>query len=218
MRDRNHKAVSREVIAELMLAKTVLEEKNEIIDEKDRIIRELYSKEKELETELVSFKREIESAKAILRRYVRLNKTEHDKSPQSGIQKVIADVVAIAADYQSCISSAHGRSLDINGSLAGRLMTLFVESYDLEVLDGAPKEIDPKIHQVVEVIEDKHGESSFVQLSKGYRIGKKVIRPMGLKVLKGTKETNQQQGATLRFTSPRLEMRPDSYSDPDEVA
>jgi molecular chaperone GrpE (heat shock protein) len=211
MKHRNQKAVSREVIAELMLAKTVLEEKNEIIDQKDRIIRELYSKEKDLELELATFKNEIESAKGMLRRYVDLNKTEHGKILQSGTQKVIADVVAITADYADSLPAVTGRGPEIDGSLAARLIDLFVEKYDLEVLDGVPEAIDPKIHQVIEVSEDPCAEPALVQLSKGYKIGRKVIRPLRLKACR-------QADATLRFYSPRISIWPGGCSDPDEVA
>ena len=90
--------------AEMMLVKTVLEEKNELLDQKDRIIQELRNRQRQLETEL-ELKDELDQT------------TLREEALQEGIRLVVAEVVALASQYET-----GGQVLD--KSLASRLIQL----------------------------------------------------------------------------------------------
>jgi molecular chaperone GrpE (heat shock protein) len=158
-------------VVEMMLAKSVLEEKNELLEGKERIIVELRSKANALEAELETVRDELERRAAEL-------SVIRKASRQEGILSVVEEVVRIAADY-------HSRDGGESIKLACRLFRVFHERYGLEVLESVADGIDPEIHRVVELDYDPEGDSSIQVLSKGYQIAGRVIRPMLVKVIRG---------------------------------
>ena len=151
-------------IVEIMLAKAVLEEKNELLDKKERLIGELRSKQKELESELEQCKAEMS--------------VTHKTGLQEGIHSIVEEVVRIAADYDS-------QDGGVSSNLASRLIRIFHERYGLEVLEGVPNGIDPEIHRVIELNHNPEVDSSIQVLSRGFKIAGKVIRPVLVKVIRG---------------------------------
>jgi molecular chaperone GrpE (heat shock protein) len=172
-----HGETSRELIGEMMLAKTVLEEKNQIIDRKDRTIRGLLSELEALKQELQNSARQLDGVR----------KSAH----QQGMRTAIEDIICLVACYQD-------PGAGVENMLAARLIMLFKEKYGLEVLENAPVTIDPEIHQVIEVEQAADGGSSIQVISKGFRIAGKLIRPMRVKVIKG-KEGTQLRRVELRM-------------------
>ena len=183
------KESSQALIGEMMLAKTVLEEKNELLDQKDQRIRELRSRQKQIETELEELKGEVE-------RLDGERTAITAKAEQEGMRRVIAEVVQLASEYE-----AGSQALD--RSLSSRLIRLFRERYKLEVIAGTPERIDPDCHQVIEVLEGTvvEGKSEITVLARGYRLGGKTIKPALVRVIRGN------EGDRLPFGSgvPRME-------------
>ena len=57
-----------------------------------------------------------------------------------------------------------------------------MNGYGLEIIDGPADEVDPKIHQVVEVANGEKGD--VVMLARGYKVGEKILSPMKVRVIK----------------------------------
>jgi molecular chaperone GrpE (heat shock protein) len=159
-----------ELIGEMMLAKTVLEEKNELIDRKDDLIQEYRARENELRRELEMVRSELERC-----RDERANLREAAR--HEGARGVVEEVVRVAADYDGCEDSAAA-------DLTRRLITLFQHDYGLEILAAVPARIDPAIHRVVEVGFQREEKQSIQILARGYRLDQRVLRPMLLRVLR----------------------------------
>lgn len=168
------RTISDKAIGELMLARTVLEEKHELIDRKDQIIRELMQKNRDIETEL-------EEVKGVLSDMEEMEKNNEVDSYNSGIEAVIGDIIHNLAQYETvCNIKSESNEMKM---LIDSIFHLLKERYGLEIIDGAPAEIDPELHQVIEVSAGQGDGREIIQLSKGYRIGKKILSPMKLKVM-----------------------------------
>ncbi len=162
---------SRELIGEMMLAKSVLEEKSELLDQKEKVILQLRSWNRQLEEELEEMRAELEHCAQELER-------SREAARREGILGVVEQVVCLAADYEAQEPGADRR-------LAGRLIRLFQERYGLEVLNSAPGGIDPQIHQVIVAEHGLQDGCSIQVLRKGFRLDGKVIRPVLVKVVEG---------------------------------
>ncbi len=168
------KTISDKAIGELMFARTALEEKHELIDNKDRIIRELMQKNRDIEADL-------KEVKAVLSDMEEMEKSNEENSYNRGIEAVIGDILHILVRYEA-VCNTKSKSNEMKMLIEG-IFNLLEKQYGLEIMDGAPAEIDPEIHQVIEVIAGKGKGRKIIQLSKGYRIGKKILSPMKLKVI-----------------------------------
>jgi hypothetical protein len=107
----------------MMLAKSVLEEKSELLDRKEFLIRQLRSHNQRLEAELEELRGQSSRREGELERGL-------ERARREGIRDVVEAVVCLAADYE-------GQEAGMNGSLAARLVRLLDERYALEVLSGA---------------------------------------------------------------------------------
>jgi hypothetical protein len=145
-------------IGELMLAKTVIEEKNVLLDQKDKQIRRLRSREQTLESRLAEAEELLEGLE-----------TEKAEAYGRGRREAVAEVVRLAAEYAQCGQEG-------SGALAGRLIALFREKYGLQVIDRVASRIDPEVHQVLEVV--RAGQSPGAEVvSRGYSMEGRLIRP-----------------------------------------
>jgi molecular chaperone GrpE (heat shock protein) len=151
-----------ELIAEMMLAKTVLEEKNELLERQERTIRELKDTLLRLQEDLQALRAE----RAAWR----------ESGRQEGSLEVVAEAARLAGEHL-------GREEDRWG-LASRLMRHFEERYGLQVIDQAAS-LDPELHQVVEVVESPGQDSSVQILAPGFRLGGRTIQPALVRVLRG---------------------------------
>ena len=68
--------------------------------------------------------------------------------------------------------------------LVENILGLFVKEYGLEIIDGPADEVDPEIHQVVEVVTRDEESAGIVRLARGYKVGEKILYPMKVKVIK----------------------------------
>lgn len=163
------------LIGEMMLAKTMLEEKNELLDLKDRTIRELQTRYKQLRSELAETRQEHED-------FARETEAIRDTAYDEGRREAISEVVRLAADYERTAASPESGI-----HLFSRLIRLFREKYGLEVIEAAPERIDPEVHRVIEVVrEPESGVSRLQVLAKGYRVDGKLVRPALVKVFEGS--------------------------------
>jgi molecular chaperone GrpE (heat shock protein) len=168
----NEKKPQAELIAEMMLAKTVLEEKNELLAREERTIRKLRDAVRRLEEDLKSLQAE---------------KTRwREGGRQEGCAQVVAEVARLAGEHL-------GREGDRWG-LASRLLRHFAERYGLELIDGAAEAVDPERHQVIEVAEDPRQKSGVQILALGFRLQGKTIQPALVRVIKGRGTRNPPGG------------------------
>ena len=206
-----HKNIPKKILSELMLAKMTLEEKNELIEEKNRQILELRSRE----IDLIS---EMEFSKKSLHKYTKEINRERNKAQQLGIQKVIEDIISILANYEFGLSLGSEFTTDINIKLSERLIGMLKEWYGVEIIDELPERIDPEIHQVIEVVDDPNMDSKIIRLSKGYRIGERVIRPMKVKVIKGKNDSNLKKNISSNLKLFTINSDYTTYDGPKGVA
>ena len=155
------------------IAGKVLEQKNETIDLKDRMIVDLLQKTRALE-------RELEEATRTLPVSEKTEGAAEEKGYRRGIENVIEDVVSLVSKYEKDSGGT--------GPLAEKILGLLTDRYGLEVLEEQPTEIDPRIHQVIDVQGAKGGVERYVLVSKGYRIGARLLMPVKLRVIEGGKE------------------------------
>jgi len=149
-------------IGEMMLAKTVLEEKNEALEDKDRQIRELVGTVRRLTEEAAALRAEAQAEER--RREEGLHSARLE-----GRCAVVEDVVGLLSDWG-----------DEEPALAARLLALLREQHGLEVIDRVQGRIDPRLHRVLEV--DRHSAPGSQVLAHGYRLGQRVLRPAFVKV------------------------------------
>jgi molecular chaperone GrpE (heat shock protein) len=166
------KSLSEEAIAELMLARSALEQKNETIDAREAVIRDLLRKNRALERELDQMNRAVPAA-------------EHPRERGSA-EGVIEDIVRLLVKYERVpAATALETHTPAIAGLGAEIVELLKDRLGLEVIEGAPAEIDPHIHRVIEVTKSPENRERAVPLSKGYRLGKKVISPMDIRVIEG---------------------------------
>ncbi len=142
-------------IGEMMLAKTVLEEKNELLEAKDRLVRELSTRLKQLAEELESSSR----AQAEARQSAYLE----------GAGQVVEEVVEVLADWGP-----------EEPRLASRLLAVLREKHGLEVIERVHGRLDPRLHRVLEV--SRETKAGTEVLAKGFRLGVRVLRPALVRV------------------------------------
>lgn len=186
MRDRqSQKQMSQILTGELMLAKSVIEEKNETLDQKDQTIRELATRARNLEIDN-------DELRLALSRSTRQAEMLRAEERGKALSTVISDIVRIAADYED----VHGSS---STGLASRLFGLLQEKYDLRVIAEPPKSVNPHLHHVVEVDHSGAMDGSIEVLSNGYRLGETVIRPALVKVVLGVQAGDGTAASENRF-------------------
>lgn len=152
------------LIGEMMLAKTVLEEKNEILDRKDERIRELSSRERRLESELAEMREQLEAA-------ARGNDQEREAAYRRGIRKVAAEVALLALDGE-----------DGSGGLSVRLIRLLERDYGMEIIDRVALPVDPRVHHVIEVVQSHEAVPHAEVLAKGIVLNGTPVRPALVRV------------------------------------
>lgn len=156
---------------ELMLAKSVIEDKNELIDRKDAKIREL-------QTRLQATEKDNEELQLALSRVMRRDEMLKAEERADVLNDVISEVVRVAASYEDL----HGSS---SSGLAAKIFALFEDKYDLRVIEAPAHSVDPALHHVVEVDHAGDQNGSIEILANGYRLGENVIRPALVKVILG---------------------------------
>jgi len=171
------KSFSENAIEELMLVKTALEEKNELIDQKDHLIRELYTIIENLEEKNNYQKNKLKQTEKNLDQ-------EKQKAWEQGVESVIIDIINLITKYER--KSLFNKELDEVIPI-GKIISLLKERYGLQVLEEPKQEIDPRFHKIVEINKSKCDAMEYAVLANGYKIGKRIIKPVQLKVIQGDK-------------------------------
>jgi len=149
-------------IDEMMLAKTVLEEKNELLEAKDRQLRELSTRLRQRAVEIEELRNELQSS----------SQTQAEVGQRAyleGAGKVVEEVVDILADWGP-----------EEPKLASRLLAVLREKHGLEVIERIHGRLDPQIHRVLEVLREPKAGTEV--LAKGFRLGARVLRPALVRV------------------------------------
>jgi molecular chaperone GrpE (heat shock protein) len=175
------RVADKSLIGEMMIAKTVIEEKNELLDRKDRTIRELETRLQQLQTGALASQQELERCWAD-------TEAAREEALKKGRMEAIGEVVGLAADYEY---DGHRSGTCLN--LASRLIQMFREKYGLQVIDTVSENVDPGLHRVIEVVHSSaENEPGLKVLAKGYHVNGKVIRPALIKVIE---EPTEPEGA-----------------------
>ncbi len=151
-----------ELIGEMMLAKTVLEEKNELLARQERTIRDLKQTVLQLQEDLKAFQAE--------------RAEWRESGNREGRLEVVAEAARLAGEHLGLEDDPWG--------LASRLLRYFGERYGLQLIDRA-EGVDPELHQVVEVLESPEQESSVQVLVRGFRLGGRTVQPALVRVIRG---------------------------------
>lgn len=149
-------------IGEMMLAKTVLEEKNDLLEAKDRLVIELSTRLKQLTGELEELRNELESSS-------RSQAGVRQSAYLEGAGQVVEGVVEVLADWGP-----------EEPRLASRLLALLREKHGLEVIDRVQGRLDPQLHRVLEVSQETKAGTEV--LANGFRLGLRVLRPALVRV------------------------------------
>lgn len=161
-------ADSEATIGEMMFARSVIDEKNELIDQKDTVIRELASK-------LHGAERHLDELQAALMETRREESLIRSEEREKVLVRIVSDVVREVATVEPLAREG-------DGSLAARLVDLLQSSYGLSLIDEAPEFIDPSLHQVVDVDNSESNRGEIEILFPGYRLGDTVLRPALVRV------------------------------------
>jgi molecular chaperone GrpE (heat shock protein) len=180
------KRIKGDAIEDLMLAKMALEEKSEIIEQKDQRIVELLESIRNLESEYNRMKIELSEVK-------KHKDFTVSRTFNHGVTAVIEEIMRILTNYERCAKneSYAGRKCT-EANLVENILHTFSDKYGLEILDDVQEEIDPNVHQVINVDDSQEGQSRVVQLSKGYKLFGRLIEPTQLIVLNGNKKENEK--------------------------
>lgn len=192
-----HGIMSEEAIGELMLAKTALEEKYELINEKDRTIKELLQKSRNIEERL----KEVEE---LLSEAELQNQKSENLAFERGVEAVIKDLLSIITQYERINNQLSDDAEEIEP--LNRILRSLETRYGLERIDGQPEKIDPEIHRVIDVIHDDVDKEQIILLSSGYRLNGKVLLPVKLRVITGGKGNNSCITAHSNSTKGKLRL------------
>lgn len=171
---------SEEAIAEIMIARSALEQKNETLDRKDALIGDLLRRNRELERRLEEERRASpEGASA--------GETGLEAPPggREGVEDLIGEIVRLLVRHERVPSEGVGEEVSASGGFEAEIVQLLRDRWGLAVIEEEPVAIDPLIHRVVEVVKGPGGGGRAVSLSKGYRLGKKILAPMKIRVFEG---------------------------------
>lgn len=166
-----------------MFARSVIEEKNELIDQKDSTIRELASKLRGAEGHL----NELQAALTEMKHEEELVRSDEH---QRVLARVLADVVLEVSAVESLAPGS-------DRSLGDRIIDMLRRRYGMQLIDDVPEYIDPRLHQVVDVDHSDGRKGAIEILSPGYRMGEVVLRPALVRVTLGVRSAAKASGCTL---------------------
>ena len=168
--------ISDNAIEELMLAKTALEEKNALLEEDRRQIRDLIRKNRTIERAQNMLKNTLTEAQNRVQ-------TARTEALKEGMESVIRDLVQMLFKYEKLTDS---RSVPVHD-----LLEMLKKKYGLAVIGEPVEAVDPELHEVIEVVQGHDVEPKIILVEKGFRIGKNVLKPAIVKVIKGSKTVQQ---------------------------
>jgi len=180
-------SLNEEDIQELLSVKQECEEKDQIIEEKNKLL---------LEYEDLLKRRQAE-----LENYTKRMKRDFDESKKYATAELLLDILNGIDNFERAIDSAKS-SEDFDALLEGivitetQLKSVLEKKYGVIVIDDVGKEFDPNIHDAVMMEEsDKFAEDTVIEnLQKGYRMYDRIIRHAKVKVAKAVSSPDEQEG------------------------
>jgi molecular chaperone GrpE (heat shock protein) len=171
--------ISHEAIEDLIQANTILEDRISLFEKKDAQIKKLLERNRSLEAELAEVSEHINELEERFR-------IVEEESFRGGIEAVIGDIVHEVSRYDRVSNKSRVKKKD--NMPINRIIHLLEKRYGLEVIEGTPMAIDPEMHHVVDVVSGCNGElavgkPSVEQVSRGYKIRGKVLKPLQLRLV-----------------------------------
>jgi hypothetical protein len=156
-------AIEQDMIGEMMLAKAVLEEGNEHLENADGALLSLHGRERALRAELAHLR--IEAA-ALAARAGDVARTARERGVLDAVCQVITAVSAVEETAE-----------------AEAFVALLAERHGVESIETADLPLDPHRFRVIEW---RRGPEDRVEvLRRGYRLGGDVLRPALVRVIVG---------------------------------
>jgi molecular chaperone GrpE (heat shock protein) len=156
-------AIEQDMIGEMMLAKAVLEEGNEHLENADGALLSLRGRERALHAELAQLR--IEAARLAARAEDVARSAE-----ERGVLEAVCDVI-------TAISAVEGTRE------AEAFVALLAEKHGVEAIETVSLPLDPRRFRVIE--RGRGPEDRIEVLRRGYRLGCDVLRPALVRVTVG---------------------------------
>ena len=166
-----------------MLARAVLEEKNDLLDREDGELRSLHVEERRLSAELAGLRAEAARLSGRL-----------DRARRTALNRGIFDAVAAVTRIGSRVERPPGADApDASGRLLDDLLDLLKVRHGLQIIGSPVAEVDPVLHRVIE--KRAAARAGVEVLQRGYRMGGRVVSPALVRVLEAGAPA-QPRGAT----------------------
>lgn len=170
-------------IKELLLAKKELDDKNQILEEKSKLLMEYEDLIKRKQAEFDNYR------KRIMR--------EIEENKIYATVEIVLDILNIIDNFERAIDSAKS-SRDFDALIEGIVIienefkSLLEKKYGVNIIDAVGKEFDPTIHDAIMMEEsDEYPEDTVVEdFQKGYRMHNRIIRHSKVKVAKAVSSAN----------------------------
>ncbi len=170
-------------IKELLLAKKELDDKNQILEEKGKLLIEYEDLIKRKQADFDNYR------KRIMR--------EIEENKKYATVEIVLDILNIIDNFERAIDSAKS-SRDFDALLEGIVIienefkSLLEKKYGVNIIDAVGKEFDPTIHDAIMMEEsDEYPEDTVVEdFQKGYKMHDRIIRHSKVKVAKAVSSTN----------------------------
>lgn len=168
----------------LLTARKDLEEKNQIIQEKNNLICEYEDLLKRKQAEFENYRKRI------------IKESEENKKYANA--EIILDIITIMDNFDRAVDSTKS-SRDFEGLLEGIIMIekqfrdMLEKKYGVKKIEAMGKEFDPNCHDAIMMEEsEEYQEDTVVEdFQKGYIMHDRIIRPSKVKVAKAVSSVSQ---------------------------
>lgn len=175
-------SLDEESLSELLLARETLREKNQILEDKGRLLVEYEDLLKRKVAELENYRKRVQREMEDIKKYA--------------TGEMVLDILNIIDDFERAVESARS-SKDFDALLEGILITekqlrkVLEAKYGVKKIESVGKEFDPSIHEAVMMEESEEFPVDMVieDLQKGYKMHDRIIRPAKVKVAKSLAST-----------------------------
>jgi molecular chaperone GrpE (heat shock protein) len=112
---------------------------------------------------------------------------------KKGGEAVIEDIVYVLCKFERAWNNVKHEGGTSENVIVENILKMLRDKYGLEMIDAGDEVVlDPERHRIVEVQRQPEEDSRIVGLSKGYRIGKRVVKPACLQVIEGGKAFSEE--------------------------
>jgi molecular chaperone GrpE len=179
-------SLNEEDVQKLLSVRQECEEKDQIIEEQNRLL---------LEYEDLLKRRQAE-----LENYTKRMKRDFEESKKYATAQLLLDILNGIDNFERAIDSAK-LSKDFDALLEGivitetQLKSVLEKKYGVTVIDDVGKDFDPNIHDAIMMEEsDEFAEDTVIEnLQKGYRMYDRIIRHAKVKVAKAVSSPDEQE-------------------------